>query len=99
MRTIFKFPLNGFGRQRIVTPYYLTPLSVGWQQNDVVLWADCIKTTQVFAYWLDVFGTGWEIPEDYTGNFIGTVQGTSGYVYHVFIQQLEAVLQGATEAC
>ncbi len=97
MRKILKFKFTGLGAEYVETCNYLTPLSVGWQDG-LVLWADCTLTKQAFLYKFYVFGTGWEIPEDYTGTFIGTVQGTDGFVYHVY-QQLEVALQGATEAC
>jgi hypothetical protein len=83
MRKILKFRFQGRGPEHIETCNYLTPLSVGWQAGPV-LWADCTLTEQVFMYKFNVFGIGWEIPEDYTGTFIGTVQGSDGYVYHVY---------------
>ena len=84
MRKILKFPLDGLGPSDLQTCNYLTPLSVGWQGGRLVLWADCTLTEQVFIYKFSVFGTGWDIEEDYDGVFIGTVQGTDGYVYHVY---------------
>lgn len=83
MRKILKFRLNGLGPEVIETCNYLTSLSVGWQDG-LVLWADCTLTKQIFTYKFYVFGTGWEIPDMYQGTFVGTVQGTDGYVYHVY---------------
>lgn len=82
MRKILKFPIRGLGPDEIKTTNYLVPLSVGWQDG-LVLWAECTPVNSVFAYQFSVFGTGREIPDDYTGAFIGTVQGSDGYVYHV----------------
>lgn len=80
MRKILKFRLDGLGPQHIETCNYITPLSVGWQSG-LMLWADCTLTKQVFMYKFEVFGTGWDIPENYSGRFIGTVQGSDGHVY------------------
>lgn len=85
MRKILKFRLSGLGPDIVVTSNNLIiPLSVGWQNGGVMLWAECTLTRQTFTYKFTVFGTGWEIPEDYSGVFIGTVQGSDGYVYHVY---------------
>jgi hypothetical protein len=84
MRKILKFPLYGLGPCEIRVCGYLQTLSVGWQNGSLMLWAEVTATKAAFTYGFNVFGTGWEVPEDYEGTFVNTVQGTDGYVYHVY---------------
>lgn len=83
MRKILKYSLNGLGYTSFTTYACAKPLSVGWQDG-LKIWMDVDVVRGILKYEFEVFGTGWEIPSDFEGVFIGTVQGSDGYVYHVF---------------
>lgn len=85
MRKILKFPLDGLGYSDFTTYANSVPLHVGWQDG-LKIWMDTEVVRGIEHYEFDVFGTGEEIPDNYSGSYIGTVQGTDGYVYHVFMR-------------
>jgi hypothetical protein len=87
LRKILKYSLDGLGTSFIRAWYELTPLHVGWQ-NGLKIWAEAKESEIPINYIFDVYGTGWDLPEDdFTSIYCGTVQGTDGYVYHVYKRQ------------
>jgi hypothetical protein len=86
MRTIHKYklgPLTG-----LPIPRTATVLCVQMQRDDLCMWVEldnshAIERERVFH----VFGTGHQIPDSFSGKYIGTVQ-TQGLVLHVYEQNL-----------
>lgn len=71
------------GLSRIWMPANSEPVSVGIQNDKMVLWA-AVFPCEVDKLWTFCVGnTGQEI--DYVGKFIGTVTSSTGVVWHVML--------------
>ncbi len=81
--TIWKFALIP-GVQVLPMPVGAQALSVGMQDDTLVLWVlvrpDAAKELRMVT----VLGTGWDVKTS-PGKFIGTVQHPNGLVWHVFV--------------
>ena len=71
------------GVSTVEMPKFATILSVGIQQDEMVLWAVVDPKTIVRKYHLQLVNTGNDVPEG-TGEFIGTATSSNGIVWHVF---------------
>lgn len=97
METIFKYELEIVNEQIVPIPSGSRPLSVQEQNGKLILWAvvdESKKSTGNFK--VRIFGTGnplpyslmdfsYDSPSGYVKQHIGTVQMSTGFVWHVFI--------------
>lgn len=85
MITIWKYQLSPIGNISVNIPEFAEILSVGGQDNTIVLWALVDTDRPCVITHFNVVGTGWEIKEStYCGKFIGTATLKNGLVFHVF---------------
>lgn len=83
---IFKVELVIDSTQSIIVPQGAKPLSVQKQNGKLMLWfacspsAECVQQKEV-----NIVGTGHSFPDDWLGNYVGTVQQQSDLVLHVFV--------------
>lgn len=61
------------------------PLAVQLQHGHIALWGELEPADPGSRVVIQVFGTGWEIPEGFS--YIGTVQLTDGTVWHAYMQE------------
>jgi len=85
MKTIWKFPLEPRNHSAIEMPKGARIIAVQTQQDEVCLWAlldseEKGKKIRKFA----IFGTGHHIADLEGKKYIGTVQQSSGLVWHIF---------------
>lgn len=83
MKTIWKFSLKDGGLLKM--PRGAEVLSVGMQNDEIMLWAsvnaEAPRETRIFS----IEGTGWCRREDIRSKFIGTVMTADHrFVWHVF---------------
>lgn len=85
MKTIHKFILNGTRGTVFTSRAGGKIISAGLQSGDsLVVWIEIDTSVRgLQQYSVDVYGTGWEMPED-PGRFIATVQDSSGFVWHIY---------------
>jgi hypothetical protein len=82
MRVIHKYPLE-IGYNRIgVAGVNFKPLAVQLQRGAITLWGELEPSDPGSRHVIQVFGTGWDIPDGFT--YIGTVQLNDGTVWHVY---------------
>ncbi len=93
MKTIHKFHLALLAHQphSIWMPDGAEILSVGEQDNSLVVWAIVDQDAPKVTYQFAVYGTGQPLPLDFDHNrkgnrFLGTVQ-QGPYVWHVFLAE------------
>ncbi len=84
MKRIWKFQLELTGAQEITMPHGAHILHVGYQMDNLCLWAlvnpnAFLKDLRI----IKIFGTGREAPGAEQGNYIGTVQHND-FVWHIF---------------
>jgi len=87
MRVIYKYALAvEHGTQIVKLPAYPRILSVGFQDDALVLWAEVDPRAPVFDYRIATCFTGNALPADVYADqrFLGTVQRADGLVVHVF---------------
>lgn len=83
MQTIYKYAIP-FGDNGVVQmPAGAKPLSVGMQGNKMFVWARVDTEREPLPYPFSVRGAGRRIRGN-EGDFIGTVQTGTGFVWHVF---------------
>lgn len=86
-RTIYKYQLD-IGYNRIgVAGRNFKPLSVQLQHGRITLWGELEPSDLCSRVVIQVFGTGWEIPDWFS--YIGTVQLNDGTVWHAYMQDGE----------
>jgi len=86
MEVIWKFPLKIIPAQRIEMPTGARPLCVQLQRDVPCIWAQVSpERTDITGRWVYILPTGFEFNCEITGDYLGTFQMASGYVYHVFI--------------
>lgn len=81
---IYKYPLAITDRQTVELGLGDKPLSVQFQNGELVMWAlhhpNDLKQTRTYA----IYGTGHPVTHK-SGNYVGTVQQPiNGLVWHVF---------------
>jgi len=83
--TIWKFPLEVMDTQIIRLPIGAKILTVQMQNAVCNLWAIVDETiTEVESRTINIYGTGFPLPED-VGTYLNTFQMMSGgLVFHVF---------------
>ena len=90
MTSIWKFPLSVDDRSYAVVlmPREATVISAQMQLGRLCVWAHVDTNAVVEKRTFRVFGTGWEMPSDFTEiyRFIATVQDEP-FVWHVYEQQ------------
>lgn len=84
MKTIWKFKLEITDKQTLTVPSYFMPLHVGFQGNELFVWAmvdtESLKKEKSFF----IYGTGHSLPEK-AGLHIGTTFSPNGiFVWHIF---------------
>ena len=84
IKTIYKFTLPA------CTGKYLLPMQEGskildvqFQNGDIVIWAIVSPEKYKVNRKIEIYFTGRSLPVD-PGEYIGTVQSTTGLVYHLF---------------
>jgi hypothetical protein len=83
--TIWKFPIKVTESQYVEMPVGAKVLTVQTQCNLPWLWALVDEDAPKSIRAIDIFGTGFEIPKNYTGKYIGTFQLLGGAtVFHLF---------------
>lgn len=88
-KVIFKYSITAGS---ITVPKGSTVLSTGIQAGDLKVWvlqptpAEDQETEQIDLYYV---GTGWDVSHDPKDAFIGTVQDSNGFVWHVFARYLD----------
>lgn len=83
-KTIWKFPLDIEDRVRIPLPAGAQLLSVQMQGETPCLWALVDPAAEKEMRYIDVYGTGHEMP-DKPGRYISTFQMMGGrLVFHAF---------------
>ena len=83
METIWKYELQVQGTQIIKMPLGHEILSIQIQHDVITMWAKVDKMTKERPVKIHMFGTGHDLPEFYTGDFLSTVQDGS-FVWHFF---------------
>jgi hypothetical protein len=84
MDSIWKYGLDIADTQELPLPLGAEILSVGVQNDNLVLWAICDPYQQTRSpRTIEIFGTGHSIDRDTRRKFIGTVQ-MSSLVWHIF---------------
>lgn len=85
MKTIHKFALNGTRGTLFTSCAGGKIISAGVQNiDDLVVWVEVDTSVRgLQQYLVNVYGTGWELPED-PGRFIATVQDNNGFVWHIY---------------
>ncbi|MFI4861756.1 MAG: hypothetical protein ACIAXF_13880 [Phycisphaerales bacterium JB063] len=87
--TIHKFILDATTAQVVHSDHYITPISVGLQHGDVVMWCLVDMDRGPSRVRVEVRGTGHPIHGD-IGKFLGTVLMDNGnLVWHVFVSPTE----------
>lgn len=92
MKTIYKYPLQGGGAQVINMPCDADILTVDVVKlnqhgpEEIFIWALVDKSLGNEEKRVRVFGTGHDIPDEFTkDHYIGTFQIMNGtYIFHVF---------------
>lgn len=90
MNTIFKWALQETDVQTINVPEGTTFLHVGEQNGVLCLWGMTNMSGGTIPRTIAVVGTGNWAPTIDEATYIGTVQMSSGLVWHVFDQKPEA---------
>jgi hypothetical protein len=85
LKTIHKFILNGTRGTVFTSRAGGKIISAGIQGIDqFVVWIEIDTSVRdLQQYSVDVYGTGWEMPEN-PGRFIATVQECGGFVWHIY---------------
>lgn len=81
MQKIYKYSITVTGNTRI--PANARILHVGMQSNRPHIWAMVDPDAPTVFRKISIIGTGWDLPDD-NGEFLGTVFGDHGYVWHIF---------------
>jgi hypothetical protein len=99
MKVIYKYEILKLGHNRLEMPQYAIPLSIGFQGDNLMMWAMVEPSNPIVAYDVHAFFTGAEIDTERYPNFVlgrnkflGTTKGSAGLVatklvYHVFIDK------------
>lgn len=80
MRRIWKFDSRG-----VAMPKGAKLLTVQMQGDAIMLWAELDEAAPIVVRNLIRYGTGWDVAKD-PGTYVGTVQGSGGFVWHLYDQ-------------
>lgn len=83
MESIWKYTLKLEDKQEVKMPIEHEILDIQVQHGIATMWVKVDKTTKIRPFEIHLFGTGWDLPEDYTGDYLATVQDGS-FVWHFF---------------
>lgn len=84
MRKVFKYPLQITPEKQIINlPQGSTIVSVGKQNDQLMIWVEVDETRDTFPIEFYVFGTGQEVPADLEHK--GTVM-IDPYVWHIYVK-------------
>lgn len=87
MKKIFKYELPINGSRGIIRCGLCRWLEVQSQNGWPYVWAIVDDSAPQIDYEIISIGTGWELPDTCNeGNYLGTVQDSSGFVWHYFVQ-------------
>jgi len=84
MLSIHKFTFQLSDEPVVMMPVNAKILCVQTQNGIPCIWAMVDPSDEIFGRTLRLFGTGHPIPDDFTGNYIGTFQTPMGLVFHLF---------------
>lgn len=85
MKTIYKYPLEIKDYQAIDMPIGAEILTVQTQNAIPCIWAMVDPDLASVKYEFGLFGTGFQISDEFKGKYIGTYQLSDGaFVGHVF---------------
>lgn len=84
MRTIHKYPLVISDYQQLYLPSQHRLLSVAEQSGSLCLWAEVETDSPRTHVGIRIVGTGNSIAPNEVNEFIGTVQTSNGFVWHIF---------------
>lgn len=84
MITIYKYPIAEIDEDVTLTlvPWDFKVVHFESQNNVLTLWAEVVTSDHVRSKTFRIFGTGWEIPDNY--HYQATTQTESGYVWHLY---------------
>jgi len=85
MKTIYKYPLNSDRISVINLPINAKILTAAIQNKIICIWAEVDTKTPTKERFFEIFGTGWEIPQDMgiERKYVSTVFD-GPYVWHVY---------------
>lgn len=84
MKSIFKFELAEYGNN-VLTAQPGVVRHVGERHGILTVWIEVDRSVRgLHQYHFDIFGTGHDIPDTYEGQYIGTVQMSTGLVWHIY---------------
>lgn len=81
---ILKYKLELKPEQAIRMPESSEIMDVQIQADNIVMWAMVDETSKPTDAKIRMFGTGYIIPSDFEGDYIGTVQ-VGSFVAHYFV--------------
>lgn len=89
MSTVYKYPIVVQDTGHLSAPQGAKPLSFQLQHEGMCLWMEVDPRNAESTYEYRIFGTGHHIPDDYSGEYVGTVL-TSGnaLVWHLYLRAL-----------
>lgn len=82
-RSIWKYPFPILKSQTIDMPADAQVLTVAQQGTEFVVWALLTPTEPIEPRQFDLYGTGWDLPDERVGRYIATVQD-GAFVWHIF---------------
>lgn len=82
MRTIHKFPVN-IGANHILLTAAAKLLTVQEKDQGLNLWVEYDPDDPMVVRTVELYGTGWKLPEKDTNIYLCTVQH-QGYVWHAY---------------
>lgn len=88
---IYKYVLEQTDKQTVETPQRAQALHVGEQNGELCLWAAVDPSSPPMKRPVRIVGTGQEFGAELDGEdlrFLGTVQMSSGLVWHVFVESI-----------
>lgn len=80
---IWKFELRP-KENAVKMPQHARPLSVGFQNGTMMMWAVVVPSNAQVTRNIYVTGTGWGCEHELRGPFLGTVMFPNGLVFHAF---------------
>jgi len=84
MRTIFKYQLSYPTLMRAEIPEGFIIHKFALQHGNMTIWAEVNDEARIEEVAFSLFGTGWTIPPDYSGEYIDTIFDSDGFVWHIY---------------
>lgn len=85
MKTIHKYDLSG-SRSHLI-PEGFKILHVASQYDRICVWCEVDTASKNKLVKFRVYGTGWNLDEEPSGHYIGTVLTQESYVWHIYHQK------------